>query len=101
MRGESKQSSIIKEKNAQQFKCALHICRNLFIRHQTTLEFPSRILARLTSPVAQRFQQLPPALTAPNCLTEKHFGVTMQESELVTDVHDTRKILVGAGCLVP
>ena len=44
-------------KIAQQLQCALHLCRNLLVRHQTTLEFASRFLARITSPVAQRLQQ--------------------------------------------
>ena len=90
-------------KTAQQLKCAIHTCRNLLIRHQTTLEFASRFLAKFASPVAQRLQhpQCPTSVEGTTLIAEKHIGVTTQESDLLTDVYNTRKILVGAGCLAP
>ena len=49
------------KKKTQHFKCALQICRYLRVGHQTSLQFASRLLMRLTSPVALRLQQ-------PQCL---------------------------------
>ena len=88
-------------KFAQQLKCALRICRNLLIRHQTTLKFASRFLARFASTIAQRLQQpqCPASVDGTTLLAEKHIVVTMQKSELVADVYDTWKMFVGAGCL--
>ena len=90
-------------KTAQQLKCALHICRNLLIRHPITLEFASRFLARFIGPAAQRLQQpqCPTGVDGTALFAEKHIGVTTQENELVTDVFDTREVLAGAGCLAP
>ena len=84
-------------KIAQQLKCALRICRNLLIRHQTTLNFASRFLARFASPIAQRPQQpqCPASVNGTTLLAEKHFVVITQESELEADVSDTW------GCLAP
>ena len=80
-------------KKCAAIKKALPICRNLLVRHQTTLEFASRFLARFTTPVAQRLQQpqCPNSVDGTTLFAEKHIGVTMHKSELVTDVHGTVK----------
>ena len=102
MHGESKHPATSR-KITQQLKCALRICRNLLIRHQTTLKFESRFPARFASAIARRLQQpqCPANFDDTTLLAEKQSVVTMQQSELVADVYETKKFLVGAGCLAP
>ena len=45
--------------------------------------------------------QCPSCVHGTTLFAEKHIGVTLQESELVADVYNTKAILVGAGCLAP